>query len=68
MTSGPGRDGGRGDTPTPDVGGEHPEPPAHPDEPPEVVYYCDLCGNPMLDLHCKLVCKTCGYRRDCSDP
>jgi hypothetical protein len=29
---------------------------------------CDLCGAPMLDRHCKLVCVQCGYMRDCSDP
>ena len=32
------------------------------------VFYCDLCGNVMLNLHCKLVCERCGYKRDCSDP
>ena len=31
-------------------------------------FFCDLCGGPMLNRHCKLVCKTCGYQRDCSDP
>lgn len=34
----------------------------------EVTYHCDLCGHPMLDLHCKLICERCGYKRDCSDP
>lgn len=29
---------------------------------------CDLCGGPMLDLHCKLICRQCGFKRDCSDP
>ncbi len=29
---------------------------------------CDLCGGPMLDRHCKLLCLRCGYQRDCSDP
>lgn len=29
---------------------------------------CELCGGPVLDRHCKLVCLNCGYRRDCSDP
>ena len=29
---------------------------------------CDLCGAPMIDRHCKLVCRNCGYQRDCSDP
>ncbi len=34
----------------------------------EETYYCDLCGQVMLNLHCKLVCERCGYKRDCSDP
>jgi hypothetical protein len=29
---------------------------------------CEVCGSEMYGLHCKLVCPTCGYRRDCSDP
>jgi hypothetical protein len=29
---------------------------------------CDLCGAPMMERHCKLVCVRCGYQRDCSDP
>ncbi|MEJ2202537.1 MAG: gamma carbonic anhydrase family protein [Gemmatimonadota bacterium] len=29
---------------------------------------CDLCGGPVIDRHCKVVCLTCGYQRDCSDP
>ncbi|MDG2282457.1 MAG: hypothetical protein P8L45_05020 [Longimicrobiales bacterium] len=37
--------------------------------PPEKqVFCCDLCGAQMLNLHCKLICKQCGYKRDCSDP
>ena len=36
--------------------------------PEEQVFYCDLCGNEMLNLHCKLICEQCGYKRDCSDP
>ncbi|NKE69355.1 hypothetical protein MNODULE_01125 [Nitrospiraceae bacterium HYJII51-Mn-bac16s-1-B09] len=32
------------------------------------LYWCDLCGAPMLDLHCKLICRRCGFKRDCSDP
>ena len=31
-------------------------------------FLCDLCGVPMLDRHCKLLCPSCGYQRDCSDP
>ncbi|GEM_PF-2719000 len=29
---------------------------------------CDLCGAAMIDLHCKLICRQCGFKRDCSDP
>jgi len=29
---------------------------------------CDVCGFPMLDVHCKLICRKCGFMRDCSDP
>jgi len=29
---------------------------------------CDICGCPMLDVHCKLICRNCGFMRDCSDP
>jgi hypothetical protein len=36
--------------------------------PSDPIYYCDLCGARMLDLHCKLICEQCGYKRDCSDP
>jgi glycine oxidase len=28
---------------------------------------CDLCGAQMYEVHCKLVCPACGYKRDCSD-
>lgn len=34
----------------------------------EQEFFCDLCGAPMLNLHCKLSCGRCGYKRDCSDP
>ena len=34
----------------------------------EQIFYCDLCGAEMLNLHCKLICERCGYKRDCSDP
>ena len=29
---------------------------------------CDICGSPMQEHHCKLVCHSCGFIRDCSDP
>ncbi len=33
-----------------------------------IMWECDICGNVMLDLHCKLRCTNCGFMRDCSDP
>ena len=32
------------------------------------VITCSLCGSPVLERHCKLICVRCGYERDCSDP
>ena len=29
---------------------------------------CEMCGGPVLERHCKIVCLDCGYQRDCSDP
>ena len=29
---------------------------------------CELCGGPVMERHCKVVCLSCGYQRDCSDP
>lgn len=29
---------------------------------------CDLCGAPMVEWHCRMMCPGCGYQRDCSDP
>jgi glycine/D-amino acid oxidase-like deaminating enzyme len=29
---------------------------------------CDLCGAPMREFHCRIICPACGYQRDCSDP
>ncbi len=29
---------------------------------------CDVCGAPTFELHCKVICRTCGYTRDCGDP
>ena len=33
----------------------------------EVSSTCPICGNAMLGAHCKLICRNCGYREDCSD-
>ena len=29
---------------------------------------CELCGGPVVERHCKVMCLSCGYQRDCSDP
>jgi len=31
-------------------------------------YVCEICGSPMIQRHCKILCLNCGYQRDCSDP
>jgi hypothetical protein len=28
---------------------------------------CPICGGALLGAHCKLICRNCGYREDCSD-
>ncbi len=30
--------------------------------------YCWLCNGPVVKRHCKIVCRSCGFMRDCSDP
>jgi hypothetical protein len=34
--------------------------------------FCDVCGAEYEisgeDLHCKRICNSCGFKRDCSDP
>lgn len=30
--------------------------------------YCWTCGGPVVKRHCKIICQTCGFVRDCSDP
>jgi len=34
----------------------------------EATQACDVCGGPTFELHCKTICRKCGYTRDCSDP
>jgi len=29
---------------------------------------CDICDGPAFELHCKIICRRCGYTRDCGDP
>ena len=29
---------------------------------------CDLCGGATIEIKCKVICKNCGFTRDCSDP
>lgn len=30
--------------------------------------YCWVCGGAVVKRHCKIVCESCGFTRDCSDP
>jgi len=32
------------------------------------VHTCERCGERMVEHHCKIVCRNCGFSRDCSDP
>jgi len=29
---------------------------------------CILCGGATIGIKCKIICKNCGWKRDCSDP
>jgi ribosomal protein L37E len=31
-------------------------------------HVCERCGEQMEERQCKILCKNCGYSRDCSDP
>ena len=65
-----GRDLGKDLEKAPPIGreGEAPENPGAASGARLGEFRCDLCGGPMLDRHCKLLCLRCGYQRDCSDP
>lgn len=28
---------------------------------------CPICNAPLIGIHCKQLCRNCGYREDCSD-
>ncbi len=32
------------------------------------IYVCERCGERMDEQKCKIVCRRCGFTRDCSDP
>lgn len=35
---------------------------------PSAPILCDRCGHEMIyTASCRIVCRTCGYQRDCSD-
>jgi hypothetical protein len=34
----------------------------------EWVHICERCGERMEEEKCKIVCRRCGYMRDCADP
>ncbi len=29
---------------------------------------CEICGARMYERSCKIICRNCGFTRDCSDP
>jgi 8-oxo-dGTP diphosphatase len=35
---------------------------------PEDDTYCWMCGAAVEKRHCKIICLSCGFMRDCSDP
>lgn len=36
---------------------------------PRAAIDCEICGSQMRYIAaCKILCRVCGYRRDCSDP
>jgi hypothetical protein len=49
------------------TGGERKDPRQAP-PPAQRTVECELCGARVLERHCKIVCRNCGYTRDCSDP
>lgn len=36
-------------------------------QPKKHIYTCDICGSIMEERNCKVICKNCGNRFDCSD-
>ncbi len=36
--------------------------------PPRRSEPCDVCGGPTYETRCKIICRRCGFTRDCSDP
>ena len=45
-----------------------PRPQHHPHYHPIDDTYCWMCHGPVTKRHCKIICQTCGFTRDCSDP
>ncbi|HYY47820.1 MAG TPA: hypothetical protein VFA17_03960 [Thermoplasmata archaeon] len=37
-------------------------------EPETAADTCDVCGGPTIERNCKVICRRCGYTRDCGDP
>lgn len=50
-------------TPSPNT----PKPASAPTPQPSPDAKCDVCAGPTYELHCKIICRNCGYMRDCSD-
>jgi 8-oxo-dGTP diphosphatase len=41
---------------------------AQPGYRPEDDTFCWLCDGPVVKRQCKIICRACGFTRDCSDP
>lgn len=54
-------------TPAPAPAAPHEEQRPQPTDATLDDFVCPLCESPMQNLHCKLICRQCGYREDCSD-
>ena len=35
---------------------------------PKPIERCEICGHPFQEHSCKVICRNCGFTRDCSDP
>ena len=67
-SSGPGTSRARGAGGKGELGGQGPPGAGANASDGRNVITCSLCGSPVLERHCKLICVRCGYERDCSDP
>ncbi len=39
-----------------------------PPKPKPIEDKCEICGGRFTERSCKVICRNCGFTRDCSDP